>query len=74
MKPTLTKINYALTGCCSDLTGDCSGLTGDCTGLEGNCTGLMGNLDTCELSTQERDSGVDIQKLVVSNGGRDGSK
>lgn len=41
-----------------------SELSGDCTGLSGNCTELSGNLIECELTADERKSGVNIKLLV----------
>ena len=53
-----------LRGECSDLRGDCSGLWGDCSGLSGDCSGLWGNLDACEITDDERKTGVKIKDLI----------
>jgi len=47
-----------------NMRGDCTGLSGDCSGLRGNCSGLSGDLDECEITDEERQGGVDIQRLV----------
>ena len=59
-----------LRGDCSGLWGNCSGLRGDCSGLWGNCSGLSGDCSECDLTEDERRSGVDIQ-LLVKNGDED---
>ena len=51
-------------GANKDMNGNCTGLRGDCTGLSGSCTGIIGDLDTCEITTQEREKGIDIMNLV----------
>ena len=53
-----------LRGDCSGLRGDCSGLRGDCSGLGGDCSGLGGDLDECEITEEERATGVNIEELV----------
>jgi len=57
--------SYVCGVCRSDLRGDISGLQGDLTGIYGNPTGLIGNLDTCGITQEDRESGVDISTLVV---------
>lgn len=71
MKAALTReerklvgMHSNLRGDCSGLWGDCSGLRGDCSGLSGNCSGLRGDLDECEISDDDRASGVEIASLV----------
>ena len=49
---------------CSGLWGDCSKLSGNCSGLSGDCSGLSGDFETCEITEEERKTGVDIQSLV----------
>ena len=53
-----------LRGDCSDLSGSCSGLRGDCSDLRGDCSGLWGDLDECEITEEERDTGIDVEELV----------
>ena len=53
-----------LSGNCSDLSGNCSGLRGDCSGLGGDCSGLGGDLDECEITEEERATGIDVEELV----------
>ena len=72
MKKALTKtqsLYHAVNGLrvegpYSDLRGDCSGLRGDCSGLGGDCSGLGGDLDECEITEEERATGVNIEELV----------
>ena len=53
-----------LGGDCSGLRGDCSGLSGNCSGLRGDCSGLGGDLDECEITEEERATGIDVEELV----------
>ncbi len=48
----------------SGLTGSISVLTGNCTGIWGDCTGLIGDLDSCEISEEDRDAGININDLI----------
>ena len=48
----------------TELYGDCSGLYGDCSGLRGDCSGLGGDLDECEITEEERATGVNIEELI----------
>ena len=41
-----------------------TGLSGDCSGLSGNCSDLRGDLDECEITEEERATGVNIEELV----------
>lgn len=50
--------------CSLALCGSCSHLSGDCTGIKGYCTGLSLNLDDYEITDEEREKGIDINKLV----------
>ena len=72
MKKRLTKIaqvtvamlreNRGLIAC---LIGEIrSGLSGNCSGLSGDCSGLWGNLDACEITDDERKTGVKIKDLI----------
>ena len=54
-----------LRGDCSDLIGDCTGLVGDCSMLIGDCTGISGDLDMCDITDEERASGVNIADLIL---------
>lgn len=73
-------LHAALTGALMNLTGDTSGLrgsvaddlkgnvmglTGDVTGLHGDVTGIRGDIDSCELTQEEREKGVDVASLVA---------
>ena len=42
-----------------------SDLRGNVTGLSGDVNGLRGNVNECKLSDNDRDAGIDIQKLVM---------
>ena len=54
-----------LTGDVSSLTGDASGLTGDVTGLRGNVSGLRGRIDLCELTAEDRATGINVKDLIA---------
>jgi len=54
-----------LSGDVTGLSGYVNGLRGDVTGLRGEVTGLRGNVNECKLSDNDRDAGIDIQKLVM---------
>ena len=60
MKKILEKRENILTG----LHGDVTGLTGNVSGLYGDVTGLTGDANLCELTTEERSKGINIQLLV----------
>jgi len=53
-----------LEGAHTDLVGDCSNLQGDCSDLQGNCTKISGDLDICEISDEDRMSGIEISTLL----------
>ena len=53
-----------LRGDCSGLSGNCSDLSGNCSGLGGDCSGLGGDLDECEITEEERATGIDVEELV----------
>ena len=63
MKKVIGK-NEDLRGNCSALYGNCSDLYGDCSGLRGDCSDLRGDLDDCEITTDERKSGVLMSDLI----------
>ena len=54
-----------LRGDVTGLRGEVTGLRGNVTGLSGDVTGLSGNVNECKLSDNDRDAGIDIQKLVM---------
>ena len=48
-----------------ELSGNISSeLSGNISGLSGSATNISGNLDDCEITEEEREKGVDIEKLV----------
>ena len=49
-----------------ELSGNVSGLRGNVSWLRGNVSGLSGNTDDCELTEEDRESGLDISDLVES--------
>ena len=53
-----------MSGDVSNLHGDASGLTGDVSNLHGDATGLYGHVDDCELTEEDRKTGIDITKLI----------
>ena len=58
-------VSYLLTGDVSNLRGNVSNLlTGNVSNLTGNVSYLRGNVDDCEITAEERRSGVDISSLV----------
>lgn len=56
--------NPNMSGDCSGLWGDCSELCGDCSGLRGDCSELRGDLGDCDISDDERKSGIYITDLI----------
>ena len=57
--------NPDLSGDCTNLRGDCTDLSGDCSYLRGDCTDLSGDLDKCEITSEERQKGVNVEDLVA---------
>ena len=53
-----------ITGDCSDLEGFCSNISGDVTGIHGCCTEIAGDLDSCNITDDERNKGIQISDLV----------
>ena len=53
-----------LRGDVSGLRGDVSGLRGDVSGLSGDVSGLSGDVDSCCISEEERQNGIDVSTLV----------
>ena len=39
-------------------------LTGDVDGLRGDVTGLRGDVDSCEITKEEREKGINIEDLI----------
>ena len=71
MRRNLKKIKVLLTGDVDGLrgdvdglTGDVDGLTGDVDGLRGDVTGLRGDVDSCEITKEEREKGINIEDLI----------
>ena len=66
-------LHSGLRGDVSGLSGDVSGLRGDVSGLSGDVSGLIGNVspylrgdvNDCELSEEERKSGIDVKQLCT---------
>ena len=46
-------------------TGVHPGLHGDCSGIWGDCTGLHGDLDECEITDNDRKTGIKIESLIA---------
>jgi len=64
----LTYVRGDLTGVCGDLThvrGDLTHVCGDLTGVRGGFTGLVGNVDSCGLSENDRERGVQVEDLIA---------
>ena len=53
-----------IAGCPSGLRGDVSGLRGNVSGLRGDVSGLSGDVDSCCISEEERQNGIDVSTLV----------
>ena len=53
-----------LRGDVSGLIGNVSGLRGDVSGLRGDVSGLSGDVDSCCISEEERQNGIDVSTLV----------
>ena len=51
----------------SALLGNADRIYGDVTGLRGDVTGLYGNVDDCELSEDDRRTGVSVDLLILNN-------
>ena len=49
----------------SGISGDASGLSGDVSGIMGDVSGIMGDVDSCEITDAERESCIDISKLII---------
>ena len=69
MKKALTKQKLVgqhseLYGDCSRLSGDCTGISGDCSGISRDCSELSGNFDDCEITSEERAKGININDLI----------
>ena len=65
MKKALERLGKTLTGDTSNFTGDVSGLSGYVSGLSGYVTGLTGYVDSCDLTDEDRQRGVNIRDLVA---------
>ena len=50
-----------------NLTGDVSGLRGYVSGLIGDVGGLTGDLDQCEITVDDRKTGIKITDLVAAD-------
>ncbi len=48
----------------SYIRGNLTGISGDLTGIRGNLTGISGDLDDCEISTKDRENGINIEDLI----------
>lgn len=57
MKPNLEKKE-------GNITGMHSGIRGDLSGIRGDLTGIRGDLDTCEITDEEREKGINITELI----------
>jgi hypothetical protein len=53
-----------LTDDISGLEGNISFLGGNAKGIYGDCTKVQGDFDSCNLTPEERENGVDIQDLI----------
>ena len=40
---------------------------GDLSGISGDLSGIRGDLSSCEISLEDRDSGIDISDLVADD-------
>jgi len=68
LRGNVTGLSGYVTGLSGDVTGlrgNVTGLSGYVSGLSGDVTGLSGNVNECKLSDNDRDAGIDIQKLVM---------
>ena len=57
--------NPKLYGDCTKLEGDYTTIEGDCTGVFGDCTEVTGNLDTCSITSKEREKGISLMLLII---------
>jgi hypothetical protein len=63
----LTGVSGDLSRVWGDITrgwGDLTGVRGDLTGVCGDLSGVCGDVDECELTTEDRAKGVDIDDLI----------
>jgi hypothetical protein len=70
----MTGAHGDLTGVRGDLTcvwGDLSGMRGDMTGVYGDLTGVLGDIDLCAITDDDRKRKVDIDDLIVIDGGEE---
>ena len=42
-------------------------MRGDCSGFVGDCSGFVGDLDDCDISVDERQTGINISDLLASD-------
>ena len=66
-KYTLLINSVGITGDRSKIRGNVSGINGDVSGLSGDVSGLSGNVSDCDISEENRRSGIDINDLVIKN-------
>ena len=64
-EPEIINMPSGIRGNISNITGNVSGIWGNVTGIKGNVTDITGNIDDCELTTEERIQGVDINDLIL---------
>jgi len=49
----------------SDVRGDLSNVRGNLSGVRGNLSGVYGDLDNCQLTSDDRAKGVDVEDLIA---------
>ena len=70
MKRALTRENicYVITDNIKTVIDDKNkndyGIRGNLTGISGDLTWISGNIDDCEITDEDRDSGIDINNLI----------
>lgn len=56
-----------ITGDVSDICGDVSNIAGDVSGIHGDVTNICGDIDKCEISEEERKTGICIKDLLKND-------
>ena len=53
-----------ISGDVSGIKGDVSSIRGDVSGIEGDVSGIRVDLNTCVITEEDRENGIDIEYLI----------
>ena len=53
-----------LSGDVTGIEGDATGIRGDATGIRGSVNGIEGDLDDAQITSEERQKGINIKDLI----------